>query len=144
MDTDFQKPVFYRSLMTALFVGIFTTILTLIYDLFFVEMLEFPLSAIINVSSLIFSVNLLFLVIGLVYYAFITLFKQGNIFFIILFILVTAFLVWKAEGINRTDNYTVNIQFRNLLAGIIIIAGILASFAIPFLFHNKKFEKYVL
>lgn len=144
MDNDFQKPVFYRSLMTALFVGIFTTILTLIYDLFFVEMLEFPLSAIINVSSLIFCVNLLFLVIGLVYYAFITLFKQGNIFFIIVFILVTAFLVWKAEGVNRTDNYTVNIQFRNLLAGIIIIAGILASFAIPFLFHNKKFEKYVL
>lgn len=144
MDTDFQKPVFYRSLMTALFVGIFTTILTLIYDLFFVEMLEFPLSAIINVSSLIFCVNLLFLVIGLVYYAFITLFKQGNIFFIIVFILVTAFLVWKAEGVNRTDNYTVNIQFRSLLAGIIIIAGILASFAIPFLFHNKKFEKYVL
>lgn len=144
MDNDFQKPVFYRSLMTALFVGIFTTILTLIYDLFFVEMLEFPLSAIINVSSLIFCVNLLFLVIGLVYYAFITLFKQGNIFFIIVFILVTAFLVWKAEGVNRTDNYTVNIQFRSLLAGIIIIAGILASFAIPFLFHNKKFEKYVL
>lgn len=144
MDYDFQKPVFYRSLVTALFVGIFTTVLTIFYDVIFVEVLEFPLSAIINVSSLIFCVNLLFLVIGLVYYAFITSFKQGNVFFIILFILLTAFLVWKAEGVNRADNYTVNIQFRSLLAGIIIIVGILASLAIPFLFHNKKFEKYVL
>ncbi len=144
MDNDFQKSVFDRTLLTALFVGICTTLLTIFYDIFFVEILKFPLSAIINVASLIFCITLLFLVIGLVYYAFITSFKHGNAFFIVLFILLTAFLVWKAEGVNRADNYTVNMQFRSLLTGIIIIVGILASLAIPFLFHNKKFEKYVL
>jgi hypothetical protein len=143
METDFKKPPFYRSLMVAVFVGILTTLLTMFYDLLFVDVFKFPLSAIINVASLIFAVNLIFLVIGPVYYAFITLFRKGDILFIAVFILLTAFLVWKAEGTHRTDDPVVNMQFRNLLAGIIILIG-LSALCIPFLFHSKKFEKHVV
>jgi hypothetical protein len=144
MENDFQKSIFCRSMLTALFVGIFTTLLTMIYHITFVDMLNFPLSAIINVATLIFFVNLLFLVIGFIYYGFISTFKKGDVFFIIVFILLTVFLVWKTEGVDRTDDPALNIQFRTLLSGIIIIMGISASLAIPFLFHNRKFEKYIL
>lgn len=144
MENDFQKSIFYRSLMTSVFVGIFVTLLTMFYDLIFVETVKFPLAAIINVASLIFAVNLLFLVIGLIYYAFIISFKKGDIYFIIVFVLLTFFFLWKAQAVIRTDDYTLNIQFRQLLSGIIVIIGAIASVAIPFLFHNKKFEKYVL
>ena len=144
MENDFQKSIFYRSLMTSVFVGIFATLLTMFYDLIFVETVKFPLSAIINVASLIFAVNLLFLVIGLIYYAFIISFKKEDIYFIIVFVLLTFFFLWKAQAVIRTDDYTLNIQFRQLLSGIIIIIGGVASFAIPYLFHDKIFEKYVL
>ncbi len=130
--------------MTSVFVGIFGTLLTMFYDLIFVEYLQFPLSAIINVASLIFAVNLAFLIIGLFYYGFITSFPKGDILYIIVFVLLTAFFTWKAEGVHRTDDAQVNMQFRHLLSGIIIIMGILAAFVIPFLFHNKKFEETVL
>ena len=62
MEQEFRKSVFYRALMTSVFVGIIVTLLTLFFDLIFVESLHFPLSSIINVSSLIFAVNFLFLV----------------------------------------------------------------------------------
>ena len=143
METDFQKPRFYRAFMTAVFVGIFTSLFTLFYDLAFVKIFNFPLSDIINVASLIFFVNILFLVIGFIYYGLISVSKKGDAFFILVFILLTVFFVWKAEGVHRTDDHMLNVQFRNLLSGIIIIIGILAI-SIPFLFHSKKFEKHVL
>jgi hypothetical protein len=141
---DSKKSLFYRSFMTSVFVGIFITLATMFYDIIFVEYLKFPLSAIINVSSLIFAVNLLFLVIGAVYYFFVQNFRKGDVFFIALFTLLTIFLVIKAFSINRTDDEKINVEFRYLLSGIIIITGIGASFVIPYLFHNKKFEDAVL
>lgn len=143
MEKEFQKSVFYRALMTAVFVGIFTTILTLFYDLLFVKVIKFPLSVIINVASLIFFVNILFLVIGFIYYGFLRLFRKGDLVFVIASVLLTIVLVIAAEGVHRTDDPTVNSEFRNLLAGIIILIGI-ATAVIPLLFHSKKFEEYVL
>ncbi len=144
MDYDFQKSVFYRAFMTAVFVGLAATIITIVYDLIFVQQFGFPLSAIINVSSLIFGVNIIFIVVGILFYLFIASFKKGDLLFIILFVLVTAFLAWRSEQAHRTPDYTVNQQFRNLLAGIVIIMGAMAAFLVPYLYHNKKFEETVL
>ena len=141
---DSRKSLFYRAFMTSVFTGIFATLATMCYDLVFIEYMKYPLSAIINVSSLIFGINLVFLLIGLVYYFFLQFFKKGDTLFIVLFVLLTAFFVLKAWAIHRTDDVTVNIQFHFLLSGIIIITGMGAFFVIPFLFHNKKFEEYVL
>ena len=141
---DSRKSLFYRAFMTSVFTGIFVTLATMFYDLAFVEYMKYPLSAIINVSSLIFGVNLVFLVIGAVYYFFLHYFKKGDTFFIVLFVLLTAFLVLKAWAIHRTDDVNVNSQFHYLLSGIIIITGIGAFFVIPYLFHSKKFEEHVL
>lgn len=144
MEQEFRKSVFYRALMTSVFVGIIVTLLTLFFDLIFVESLHFPLSSIINVSSLIFAVNFLFLVTGLIYYACRQISRKGDIVFIALFLLLTAFLVWRVQDVMRTEDEHVNEQFRQLLSGIILIVGLSAAIAVPFLFHNKKFEDNVL
>ena len=144
MEDDFQKTIFDRSLMTCVFVGIIGTLLCMFYDLFFVEYLKYPLSTIINVATLIFGVNLVFLVIGFLYYGFLSFSRYGERIYIIVFILITGFFIWKMQGVHRTDNDLVNLQFKYLLSGIIIILGLLASVAVPFLFHNKQFNKYVV
>ncbi len=144
MKQEFENPVFTKAFMTAVFVGIITTLITMFYDVFFAKILNFPLSAIINVSSLIFSVNLVFLVIGVVFYGFLSAFKKGELIYSVVFILLTVFLVWKTSGIHRTDDPAVNIQFRELLSGIIIIMGLLAAIAIPLLYHNKQFNEHVV
>jgi hypothetical protein len=144
MENEFKTSIFYRAFMTSVFVGIFATLLTMVYDLIFVEYMGFPLSAIINVASLIFAVNLVFLVVGLFYYYFISSFRKGDIVYMIVFVLLTLFCIWKAEAVHRSDDAAVNLQFRHLLSGIIIIMGILAVFVVPFLYHNKSFEKHVV
>lgn len=144
MDYDFQKSVFYRAFMTSVFVGLAATIVTLIYDYIFVQIFGFPLSAIINVASLIFAVNIVFLLVGILYYIFIASFKKGDLLYILLFVLLTAFLAWRSEYANRSDDFVVNRQFRQLLSGTVIIMGIMAAFLVPYLYHNKKFEDAVL
>ena len=144
MEEDFQKTIFDRSLMTCVFVGIIGTLLCMFYDLFFVEYLKYALSTIINVATLIFGVNLVFLVIGFLYYGFITFSRYGERIYIIVFILTTGFFIWKMQGAHRTDNDLINLQFRYLSSGIIILLGLLASVAVPFLFHNRQFNKYVV
>ena len=114
------------------------------YDLFFTEVLKFPLSAIVNVATLIFAVNIIFLVIGALYYGAVKFSKAGETAFTILFLLLTVFFVWKMQDFRRTDDPSVNIQFRYLSSGIIIILVLLTAVGVPFLFHSRKFEEYVL
>jgi hypothetical protein len=131
-------------MMTGFFVGFFATIACLAYNIIFRDNTGFPLSSFINVSSIIFMVNLLFPVIGIIYYGFITTFKKADIAFIIVFLLLTVFLVWRTELVNRTNDHLLNLEFRNLLLGIVIILGISASVFIPVLYHSKKFKETVL
>jgi hypothetical protein len=144
MKEDFQKSIFDRSLLTCVFVGIAGTILCMFYDLFFVTYLNYPLSDFINVATLIFAGILFFPVIGILFYGFNTLSKYGERIYIVVLILITIFFIWKVQGVHRTDNSHVNLLFRYLLSGIIVILGLSASVAIPFLFHNKKFNKYFI
>ena len=144
MEKDFEKTIFYRSFMTCVFAGLIGTVLCMFYDLAFVQIMKFPFSAIINVSTLIFAVNIAFLAIGVLYYGLLTFSRYGEAVYIAIFILITAFLLWKIQGFQRTDNHAINIQFRYLSSGIIIILGVLASIAVPFLYRSKKFDEYVL
>jgi len=143
-DYDFHKPLFTRAMLTGLFVGIIATLVCLFYDVIFRESTRFSLGPIINVSTIIFMVNLIFLVIGILYYAFLKAFKKGDLIFIIVFALLTLYFVWKGINVHRSDDQVLNSQFRELLLGMIIIMGVGAAFAIPYLFHSKKFEEHVL
>jgi len=141
---DFPKSKFYRAMMTGFFVGFIATFVCLAYNIVYRDSTGFPLNGFINVSSIIFAVNILFPIIGIIYYGFISSFKKADILFVILVLLLTAFFVWRTELILRTNDHLLDIEFRKLLLGIVLILGISASVLIPLLYHSKKFENAVL
>src|SRR5678809_1188699 len=108
---DFPKSKFYRAMMTGFFVGFMATFVCLAYNIIYRDSTGFPLSAFINVSSIIFLVNILFPVIGIIYYGFISSVKKADIFFMILFIVLTGFFVWRTELIRRTSDHLLNSEF---------------------------------
>jgi hypothetical protein len=144
MDTyNFPKPLFSQTLITGFFVGYIATIFCLFYNVIFRDGTGFPLSDFINVSTIIFLVNLIFPVIGIVYYGIIVTFRRADLIFDILCIVVLALCIWKTETVHRTTQAHLNVEFKMLLLGIVIIVGI-GSFLIPVLYHSKKFKELVL
>jgi hypothetical protein len=143
MDPIYQTR-FSSALLTSVFAGLTATILCMAYYLGFKEVTGFPYSAIINVSSLIFGINILFVLVGLVYSFFIKYSRKGEVQFIILFVAVTLVLVFAAMNTHRSDDALLNREFHELLAGLVIIMGVSAFALIPILFHNRKFIDHVL
>lgn len=144
MDYNYKQTPFSRAMLTGLFVGILSTVVCLAYNIVYRDSTGFPMASIINVSSLIFVVNLLFWIIGIIYYVFLNSFKKGDLVYIVVFVLLTLFCIWKTEGVHRSADHELTVQFRGLMLGVVIIMGLCASFLIPYLYHNKGFEKYVV
>lgn len=144
MDMDNYQTPFSRALLTAVFVGFVASIICLFFNIVYREETGFVPTEIINVSSLIFGVNLFFFAGGMIYGGLKSWSGKSDIIFIVLFILLTIFFAWKAEGAIRTADHAVTLQFRGLLLGIILISGISIALAVPYLFHNKKFNESVL
>lgn len=143
MDYEFHQSPFSKAVLTSVFVGFFATIICLIYNIIFRESTGYLPADFINVSSLIFAINLIFLVIGLLYFVFLRSFKKGDVVFGILFGLLTIFCAWRAGHANMENNPVLTSEFRTLLVGVIIILGIGAEL-VPLLFHNEKFRDAVL
>ena len=137
-----QSP-FFKAMMTGLFVGIIDTIICLTYNIAYRDISGYEPSALINVSSLIFAVNLLLLLIGLVYFVFIKFFGKKDFIFTIFIVLLTLFLFRQVETGHRFSDVAVNLGFRGLLGGILLILGVSAA-AIPFLSKSRWLERYVL
>ena len=143
MDFEMQTP-FSKAFLTAVFVGIITSVLCLIYNSIFRAETGLAPTAIINVASIIFGVNLLFLLLGIIFYFMRQMRGTGELIYIIALVLLTALMSWKAEVVVRSANQEITSDFRGLLLGIVLIVGIGAAIAVPVLFHNKSFEKNVL
>jgi hypothetical protein len=142
-----QKPLFpsfSKALMTGLFVGIFSTLCCFTFDIAYRSITGFPLTAYVNVSTTIFICNILLTVCGLLYSGFKNLFRNGETIFIAAFILLTLFCLWKAQSIQRSPIPELSNQFRVMLSGIIIILGINIAILMPYLNHNKRFERIVI
>ena len=120
-----------QSIMAGLFMGIVATIVSLVYNIIFREKSGFQLCSIINVSTIIFSVPFVLLLAGFLY-SWMRTHKMKDVFFIVLFILFTIGCIYLDFHIQRSDDPAVNLQFRILLMGIIVITGI-SSFFIPYL-----------
>ncbi|HEY4208607.1 MAG TPA: hypothetical protein VGM31_17395 [Puia sp.] len=131
------------TLLTGVFAGFAGTILCLGYNIFYRGDTGFLPSAIINVSSLIFAVNLLFVFIGLIYFVCVRYLPKGDVIFGVLFVLLTIVLLLATSGVHRSDNPLENHAFKGLLSGIIVILGV-CSLAMPVLFHSKGFREHVI
>ena len=129
--------------MTGLFVGIIDTVICLAYNLGYRNYTGYLPSSLINVSSLIFAVNLLLLVIGIVYFFFLRMFKLGDVFFEVVAITVTVWLIYKTAGLQRFDDPKLDSGFRGLLGGIVVILGA-STACIPFLFRSRRFVDKVI
>jgi hypothetical protein len=138
-----QNSVFFKAMMTGLFIGIVDTIICLGYNIGYRDLTGYLPSAFINVSSLIFAINILLVVVGIVYFGFVRLFGKRDIVFVIAMLMVTAFCLWKLQTGHRFDNERLDGQFHGLLGGIILVLGF-SSASIPFWYHNRKFEEHVL
>lgn len=141
---DYPKPPLTKALLTGLFVGIIDTIVCLIFNIIYRDSTGFAPQDFINVSSLIFAINLLFLILGAVYFIFGRLFKKADVIFMVVFALLTIFCIWQTEIGHRFGNSPMTSQFHGLMLGILIFSGIAAVFFIPYLYHSEKFEREVI
>ena len=143
MDYEFHQSPFSRAILTSVFIGFFTTVICLIYNIIFRESTGYLPADFINVSSLIFAVNLIFLVAGLLYFFFLRSFKKGDLIFEVLFGALIIFCVWRASYVHMENSRVLSSEFRTLLIGTILIMGVGIEL-VPLLFHNKKFGDAVL
>jgi hypothetical protein len=138
-----QRTTLSKSLMTGLFGGLISTILCLFYNIIFRFATNFPLSEIINVSTIIFVINLIFLVIGLFYFFASKISGSGNVVYLVCMIALIVTCLWLTAGSQRSDNPRYAHDFKGLLTGIIIIMS-LNALLIPVLINKKWFEEFFL
>lgn len=137
MKNNSFQIAFGNAFLTALFSGMLATFVCFIYDIWYRLATLYGPSDFINVSSIIFMVNILLLVAGVVYYAFKTWFKKGDLAYFIFFLLLMIFCIWNIAGIHRFTDLKLNREFIQLLGGIAIIIGA-AALCIPYFYNNKK------
>ena len=137
MTNQFNQIPFAKAFLTALFAGIIATMICLGYNIWFREATYFGPSDFINVSSIIFIVNILLLLAGVAYYAFKSWSKRGDLIYTLFSIIIIAFCIWKTMGIHRFTDLKLNGEFIKLLGGTILIIGI-AMLCIPYIYNNKK------
>jgi hypothetical protein len=141
MQNDHEDS-FTSAMLTGLFIGIIDTLICLAYNIGYRDFTGYAPSALVNVSSLIFAVNLLLLFTGMIYFVFRRIFGSKDYIYVILAILFTGFLAWLTEIGHRFSDATVNAESKGLLLGIVLILGV-SAISLPFLFRSKFFEKYV-
>jgi len=145
MDYTSSLP-FVKALMTGLAIGITDTLLCLGYNLFIRKdgTTGFFSSDIINVSSIIFGVNILFVLIGVLYYGFLKAQIKGEVVFSLIFLALTIVGVVVAAHVRRSPDPAQNSRFHLLLTGVILILGLSAAVGMPLLYHSKKFREHIL
>ncbi|HEX3767351.1 MAG TPA: hypothetical protein VHT72_03205 [Puia sp.] len=128
---------FAKTFLTALFAGIIATMVCLGYNIWFREATYYGPSDFINVSSIIFIVNILLLIAGVAYYFLKSWSNRGDLIYTLSFLFIIGFCFWKTTGIHRFDDLKLNGEFIKLLGGTIIIIGI-AMLCIPYIYNHKK------
>jgi len=129
-------------MLTGLFIGIIDTLICLAYNIGYRDFTGYAPSTLVNVSSLIFAVNLLLLLTGMVYFLFRKVFGGKDYIYVVLAVLFTGFLAWKTEIGHRFADATVNAESKGLLLGIVLILGV-SAISLPFFFRSRFFEKHV-
>jgi hypothetical protein len=133
-----------KEFMTALFVGIMDTVICLIFNVVYRDGGIYFSNDLINVSTLIFGILIIFGIIGIIYTVLVSTLEKGTILFMGLFLLLTVAGLWGAGSAQISPDMAENERFRGLLKGILWIMGVSAVAGIPLLRNSKKFEEAVL
>ena len=138
-----RQSVFFKVMMTGLFVGVIDTVICLIFNIVYRSETGYIPSAAINVSSLIFGINLILTLLGILCFAFMSAFKKGDILFSAVAVALTAWLMWKVMGMTPFGDPALDSGLRGLLGGIVVIMGLSAA-CIPFLYRSQRFVDAVI
>lgn len=130
-------------MMTGLFIGIIDTIICLAYNIGFRDATGYIPSTIINVSSLIFAINILFCVIGIVFYFFHRYLRGGDALYFIVFLALTIWLAVKTFAAVRFGDARLDSGWHGLMGGIVLIMGV-SSLLVPLAFRSNKFQDAVI
>ncbi|HEV2354736.1 MAG TPA: hypothetical protein VGR89_10855 [Puia sp.] len=135
--------IFFKAMMTGLFVGVIDTVICLVFNIVYRNETGYIPSSLINVSSLIFAINLMLTLFGILFFFFLKAFKKGDILFAILAVALTVWLTWKVTGLTRFGDPGLDGGFRGLLGGLTVILG-LSTASIPFLYRSRRFIDAVI
>lgn len=138
-----QNTIFFKAMMTGLFIGIIDTIICLAYNIGFRDATGYIPSTIINVSSLIFAINILFCVIGIVFYFFHRYLRGGDALYFIVFLALTIWLAVKTFAAVRFGDARLDSGWHGLMGGIVLIMGV-SSLLVPLAFRSNKFQDAVI
>jgi len=137
MNFDSNQLHFSKAFLTSLFAGLIATLVCLTYDIWYRLATFYGPTEFINVSSIIIIVNILLMTAGLVYYAFLSWSRKGDLIYTVFILIVFGFCIWETSRIHRFVDLKLNREFIELLLGTIIIVGI-SSLLIPFIYHRKR------
>jgi hypothetical protein len=142
MNNDKMSP-FFKALMTGLFIGIIDTIICLAYNIGFRSETGYIPSEIINVSSLIFGVNLLLTIIGILFYFFHRYIRSGDLIYSIFFLALTIWLASKTFSSVRFGDARLDSGWHGLMGGVVLICGV-SAIILPLLYRSEKFQEAVI
>jgi len=138
-----QLSVFFKAMMTGLFIGVVDTVVCLAYNIGFRDATGYIPSTIINVSSLIFAIVILFCVIGIVFYFFHRYVRGGDAVYFVVFLGLTIWLAVKAFAAVRFGEPRLDSGWHGLAGGIVLILGV-SSLLVPIAFRSEKFQDAVI
>jgi hypothetical protein len=132
---------FSRAILTGLFLGIASTLICFAYTVGYDMFGNSSYTFLASVSFLIFACTLSVFCASFFFFYLKKLFLRGELIYIIVFILLTAFALWRVDFIRHAALDWLNDQTKGLLTGIILIVGVAAIVGIPVLYHNSSFQK---
>src|ERR1700759_4517243 len=116
---DERFNLFTTTMLTGLFIGFVDTVIILAYNIGYRDFTGYAPSALVNVSSIIFAVNLLLLLTGMIYFLFTQVFHSKDYIYVLAALLFTGFLAWQTEIGHRFTDPVVNAESKGLLLGIV-------------------------
>jgi hypothetical protein len=143
MSIEKTYATFFKAMMTGLFIGFIDTLICLAYNIGYRDVTGYLPSTIINVSSLIFAIVILFTVVGIIYYFFIRFLRNGDIIYALVFLLLTIWGTRETFGSVRFGDPHLDTGWHGLMGGIILILG-LSSAGMPLLYRSTKFQDAVI
>jgi len=142
MNND-KYSAFFKAMMTGLFIGIIDTIVLLAYNIGYRSETGYIPSEIINVSSLIFAVNILLTIVGILFFFFHRYIRGGDVVYTIFFLALTAWLAFKTFSSVRFGDAHLDRGWHGLMGGVVLVCGLSAA-CLPLLYRSEKFQDAVI